>query len=270
VAHTRTAELSSHDQLKAMIIGTYLEMPGLSLTVPQAVRLFGIKARACHDVLDDLVRSGELRMPREGHYSLGWPSVPLDTAPANDQAVPSPSMLRACAVGTVAGVLGGLAMDTFVRLVNGMTYGHETRDAASGPHRVGRGMQPAQAEGRAEDDATVRLGSSAYEAVTGHEPERRRRLGLGSLVHYAFSTSAGVCYVMFAERMPVLRRGFGSLYGSLVWATADEGLVPALGLSRGPTQLTPSMHAYSLVGHWVYGATLELVRQLGRRGERNS
>jgi hypothetical protein len=36
-------------------------------------------------------------------------------------------------------------------------------------------------------------------------------------------------------------------------------------LSRGPRQLTAGMHAYSLLGHWVYGATLESVRRLGTR-----
>jgi hypothetical protein len=50
-----------------------------------------------------------------------------------------------------------------------------------------------------------------------------------------------------------------------VWAIADEAAMPALGLSRGPRQLTRGMHAYSLLGHRMYGATLEAVRRLGTR-----
>jgi hypothetical protein len=43
----------------------------------------------------------------------------------------------------------------------------------------------------------------------------------------------------------------------LVWAAADEGAMPALGLSRGPRELPWSVHAYALLGHCVFGATLE-------------
>jgi hypothetical protein len=52
-----------------MIVGTYREMPGLRLNISQAVRLFGVGPHTCRAVLDDLVRSGELWMPRDGLYS---------------------------------------------------------------------------------------------------------------------------------------------------------------------------------------------------------
>jgi hypothetical protein len=52
-----------------MIVGTYREMPGLRLNISQAVRLFGVGPQTCRAVLDDLVRSGELWMPRDGLYS---------------------------------------------------------------------------------------------------------------------------------------------------------------------------------------------------------
>jgi hypothetical protein len=55
--------------LRVMIVGTYREMPGLRLNISQAVRLFGVGPQTCRAVLDDLVRSGELWMPRAGLYS---------------------------------------------------------------------------------------------------------------------------------------------------------------------------------------------------------
>jgi uncharacterized membrane protein YagU involved in acid resistance len=171
-------------------------------------------------------------------------------------------------VGAAGGVLGGLAMNVFTRLVSAATHGHEVKDAAPGRERVGRGMQPPQAEMSADDDAAVRVGSTAYKLTTGHTPDRRLRLQLGAWAHYTFSGMVGICYALVAEHAPVLRKGWGAVPGALVWAIADEGAMPVLGLSRGPRQLTGGMHAYSLLGHWIYGATLECVRRLGTHRRR--
>ena len=62
---------------------------------------------------------------------------------------------------------------------------------------------------------------------------------------------AGTVYGLVAERAPIVRAGFGSHYGSLVWAVADEKVVPALGLSQGLRELSPSVHGYSFIGHWI-------------------
>jgi hypothetical protein len=59
--------LAGH-QLDAMIVGTYREMPGLSLHLTQAARLFGASAQECQIVLDDLVRLGHLRRASDGQY----------------------------------------------------------------------------------------------------------------------------------------------------------------------------------------------------------
>jgi len=53
-----------------LIIGTYREMPGLSLTLPQAARLFGLRDATCRVLLDDLVREGQLRRLRDGQYGI--------------------------------------------------------------------------------------------------------------------------------------------------------------------------------------------------------
>ena len=54
--------------LEAMIAGTYREMPGLSLHLAQAVRLFGLRTATCQIVLNDLVRRGVLRRALDGQY----------------------------------------------------------------------------------------------------------------------------------------------------------------------------------------------------------
>ena len=56
-------------QLTAVIVDAYGEMPGLSLTLSQAARLFGLRDRTCRVVLEDLVSDGKLRRSIEGRYA---------------------------------------------------------------------------------------------------------------------------------------------------------------------------------------------------------
>ncbi len=49
----------------------YLEMPGLSLTVPQAARLLGVDVNESERVLSDLVEAGLLRQNKQGAYVRG-------------------------------------------------------------------------------------------------------------------------------------------------------------------------------------------------------
>jgi hypothetical protein len=56
-------------QVEEMIAGMYGEMPGMSLFVRQAARLFGLRHATCQIVLDDLVRGGLLRRATDGQYA---------------------------------------------------------------------------------------------------------------------------------------------------------------------------------------------------------
>jgi uncharacterized membrane protein YagU involved in acid resistance len=68
-----------------------------------------------------------------------------------------------------------------------------------------------------------------------------------------------------AEVAPGVTAVAGLPFGTLVWAAADEGLVPALGLSKSPAEYPLSIHAYALASHLVFGLTTEVVRR-GVRG----
>ena len=52
--------------LLARIRGEFREMPGLSLTIVQASRLWGCDAVTCRRVIDMLVAGGQLRWSRDG------------------------------------------------------------------------------------------------------------------------------------------------------------------------------------------------------------
>jgi uncharacterized membrane protein YagU involved in acid resistance len=166
-------------------------------------------------------------------------------------------------IGVVSGILAAMAMDGFSRTMRAFNHGREADGAAPGGPRDGKGAQPAQAIGSADQDATVKVGTAAFRTVAGYTPSREAQQWLGTAAHYAFSAAVGLNYVIASEKAPDLRRGFGTVYGSLVWATADEGAMPALGLSKPPDQVPLGVHAYALGAHWVYGLALEACRRVG-------
>jgi uncharacterized membrane protein YagU involved in acid resistance len=166
--------------------------------------------------------------------------------------------------GLVGGLIAGWTMNMFSRVAAIAGDGREAPGAAPGRDRFGRGAQPPQALRTADCDATILAGSAVYRAMAGRNPDRDVQPWIGSAMHYAFSAGLGMAYAVAASRVPVLRRGRGLLYGALVWSVADEGVMPALGLSRGPRRLDPRVHAYALLAHLVYGATLDAVVRSGR------
>ena len=84
-------------------------------------------------------------------------------------------------------------------------------------------------------------------------------------MHYAFGTVVGGVYGVVAEFAPVVTTGAGVPFGTAVWLGADEIAVPALGLSKPPTQYPLSKHLYAIASHFVYGLTTDVVRRSLRK-----
>jgi hypothetical protein len=59
--HGRETHERTHGSILRRIRAEYAEMPGLSLTLAQAVRLFGLEKDTCRGILGTLVTSGYLR-----------------------------------------------------------------------------------------------------------------------------------------------------------------------------------------------------------------
>ena len=163
--------------------------------------------------------------------------------------------------GAAAGVAGSLAMNQFQRLAARAGGGREAEDAAVGLPRTGRGPQPAQALEHPSEDATVRVANAALSVVGREVTDPRSKQLAGEFVHLAFGALNGALYGAAVEVEPRVRAAAGVPFGLAVWALADEGAVPALGLKRSPRDASPQLHAYSLLSHVVYGATTELVRR---------
>lgn len=170
----------------------------------------------------------------------------------------------ACA-GALAGIAGALAMNQFQRLAARLGEGREADDATVGLPRTGRGPQPAQAIGNASEDATARVAIVALSTVGYELTEPRAKQMAGEFVHLAFGALNGALYGLAAELEPRVTAAAGLPFGASVWAVADEGVVPALGLSRGPREASPGLLTYGFLSHCVFGITTELVRRSLRR-----
>src|ERR1700749_5058660 len=105
------------------------------------------------------------------------------------------------------------------------------------------------------DDATVKTAHAISKKVRGRKVAQRDKKKAGSAVHYGFGAMCGAVYGLLAETVPGSKAGFGTAYGSTVWALADEIAVPALGLSAPISKTPAGSHAKALASHLVYGLT---------------
>ena len=64
--HRMAIDDSVDASLISRILGEFREMPGLSLTIEQASRLWGCEAVICRGAIDMLVAGGHLRWSRDG------------------------------------------------------------------------------------------------------------------------------------------------------------------------------------------------------------
>jgi uncharacterized membrane protein YagU involved in acid resistance len=76
---------------------------------------------------------------------------------------------------------------------------------------------------------------------------------------------SGAFYGVLAELSPAARLGAGLVFGSGLFLTADEVLVPLLGWSGAPREYPVSSHLYGFASHLVYGATADCVGRMVRR-----
>jgi hypothetical protein len=116
-----------------------------------------------------------------------------------------------------------------------------------------------------QDDTTVRAASAASEGLFDHNLTQSEKKIAGPAVHYILGTGVGGLYGAAAEIAPKVTAGTGLPFGAVFWLVVDEGAVPMLGLSKGPTAYPLSTHVYALSSHFVYGLTAEVVRRAVRK-----
>jgi putative membrane protein len=159
--------------------------------------------------------------------------------------------------GAAAGLAGTVAMTQFQSLWS---------KASEKLNHNGNHGSSEQSEPEKEDATMKAAGELA--ALAKHRLSRDEKKKAGPIIHYAFGTGMGALYGALAEVGPRdLRRhellsGLG--FGSVLFAGADEVVVPALGLSGKPSESPASSHLYALASHIVYGLTAGAVRKAVR------
>jgi len=72
IIHDNPVSLDSSEPIRSGLVqriqAEYMEMPGLKLTLPQAVRLFGVNTHESQRVLSELIACGYLRRDQNGAY----------------------------------------------------------------------------------------------------------------------------------------------------------------------------------------------------------
>ncbi len=125
-------------------------------------------------------------------------------------------------------------------------------------------MLQEQGSDDAQDDAAMRLANAISVGGFDHQLTRSEKDTAGTALHYAYGISMGAVYGAAAELTPFITVGAGALYGVGIWVVADEGVVPALGLSKSSAEYPLSIHAAAFASHLVYGLTAEIVRRAVR------
>lgn len=179
------------------------------------------------------------------------------------------SALKGLAAGAVGGLAAAFVMNQFqaawARIGAGEQRSHGAQSLQQGTprHGVGRDLQ-AEGVDRPEDDATERLANAISVKVLERGLTEREKDAAGTVFHYAMGLTSGALYGALAEFAPAAKRGAGLPFGAAVWLVADEGLVPAAGLSKSADEYPLSVHAYSIASHLVFGLTAEAVRRAVR------
>ena len=154
--------------------------------------------------------------------------------------------------GVLAGVAGGLAASWVMnQFFVGLTKATEAIQKQQGQQHN---------QEQKEEDSTMKVADTlASTAIGRHLTQEEKEIG-GPIVHYAFGGLMGGVYGGLAEYSAASRIGFGTVFGSTLYAGADGVVVPALRLSKPVTEQPLSNLASHWVAHMVYGATVELVR----------
>ncbi len=174
-------------------------------------------------------------------------------------------ILKGLAAGTIGGLVASWVMDEFQDVwskaseVIQRPQGNGSNESSSPT----QGVSPK--DGEVHEPATIKAAEAISAHILGHQLEADEKKIAGNVVHYAVGSTSGAIYGAAAELAPEVTAGAGIPFGSAVWLVVDEGAVPLLGLSKGPTEYPLSTHIYALASHVVFGLTTEVVRRALRR-----
>ncbi len=157
-------------------------------------------------------------------------------------------VVKGAFVGLVAGLAATFVMTEYQNLLNAMAEDEEKKKSKNKKEE--------------KEPATVKAAAMISEGAFDHKLTKKEKEIAGPAMHYAMGATSGAIYGIASELAPVTTAGAGLPFGAAVWVLADDLAVPALGLSKSPTEYPLSTHAYALSSHLVYGLATDLTRRL--------
>jgi uncharacterized membrane protein YagU involved in acid resistance len=127
-----------------------------------------------------------------------------------------------------------------------------------------QGQDEGQQNTEDAEDATMKTADRMSQALQGRHLTGEEKKKAGPVVHYAFGALMGAVYGASVEVNPAANALAGIPFGAILFAAADEVVLPVLGLSDKPAAYPLSTHVYGLMSHAVYGVTTETVRRIVR------
>ncbi|MCD2257139.1 DUF1440 domain-containing protein [Agrilactobacillus fermenti] len=145
----------------------------------------------------------------------------------------------AIAAGTAAGIIAGMVKMGWENLMPPRT---PARDATNPPQQT------------LENFGVSTEAAHATYSYNGHD------LPWPSyLVHYGFSTTFGVAYMVLGHYLPILKLGHGTLFGIGAWAGAHLFALPAMKVVPAAKDQPMEEHVSELLGHMIWMWTIDAV-----------
>jgi putative membrane protein len=165
------------------------------------------------------------------------------------------NLLRGVVAGAIAGLAGTWLMTNF------QSVWSSVEEAEKDPKKGDQGTP----ESEQDEPSTVKAAEEISRRVLHRELRKEEKEIAGNATHFGFGTLCGAIYGTVAEALPEVTALDGVAFGTSVWLAADNLTVPALRLSKWPTQVPLSKNVYGFASHLVYGFGTEIVRRLLRR-----
>lgn len=156
-------------------------------------------------------------------------------------------VVKGAFVGLVAGLAATVVMTEYQNLLSAMAEEEEKKKSKNKKEE--------------KEPATVKAAAMISEGAFDHKLTKKEKEIAGPAMHYAMGATSGAIYGIASELAPFTTAGAGLPFGAAVWVLADDLAIPALGLSKSPTEFPLSTHAYALSSHLVYGLATDLVRR---------
>ncbi len=169
------------------------------------------------------------------------------------------------AAGLCAGAISGLAASwLMLRFIQGPGGNIQQRLKREEDHQADEAEARHRQQSAQSAPETVTMQAAdvfASYAPGGRHLSRAEKERAGTVVHYAFGGLMGAVYGVAAEYTALPTLGFGSIFGTALWAGTDLVSVPAVGFAKWPTQEPAAAHLSHWLAHLVYGVSMETTRR---------